>query len=44
MGREIRVPIAQGLDVPNFLKDVPRVPKSIYRWGMASNNFSMVLK
>ena len=29
MGREIRVPVARGLDVPNFLKDVPRVPKFV---------------
>ena len=31
MGREIGVPLAQGLDISNFLKDVPRVPKSIMR-------------
>ena len=29
MGRKIGVPLAQGLDVSNFLKDVPRVPKSV---------------
>ena len=44
MGRKSGVLLAQGFDVSNFLKNVPRVPKSIYRWGMASNNFSMVLK
>ena len=29
MGKEIRVIVTRGLDVPNFLKNVPRVPKSI---------------
>ena len=29
MGREIGVSLAQGLDVSNFLKDVPRVPKFV---------------
>ena len=29
MEMEISVPLAQGLDVSNFLNDVPRVPKSI---------------
>ena len=29
MGKEIGVPLAQGLDVPNFFKDVPRAPISI---------------
>ena len=29
MEREIGVPLAQGFDVSNFLKDVPRVPKSV---------------
>ena len=29
IGREIGAPLAQGLDVTNFLKDVPRVPKSV---------------
>ena len=29
IGREIGVPLAQGLNVSNFLMDVPRVPKSI---------------
>ena len=34
-------------DVPNFtkdvnfIKDVPRVPKYVLRWGMASNHFGM---
>ena len=31
MGRYIGVLVAQGLDVPNFLKDVPRVLKSVSR-------------
>ena len=29
MERKIGVLLAQGLDVSNFLKDVPRVPKSV---------------
>ena len=29
MGRKIGVSLAQGLDASNFLKNVPRVPKSI---------------
>ena len=29
VGRKIGVPLAQGLDVTNFFKDVPKVPKSI---------------
>ena len=29
IGREIGVPLAQGLDVTNFFKDVPKVPKFI---------------
>ena len=29
MERNISVPLAQGLDVSNFLKDVPRVPKYV---------------
>ena len=35
------VPKAIGLDVPNFVNDVPRVPKCISRWGSAPNNFLM---
>ena len=31
MEREIGVPLAQGLDVSNFFKDVPRVPKFILK-------------
>ena len=31
-------------DVPNFVKDVSRVPKSVPRWGMTFNHFPMVLK
>ena len=31
-------------NVPNFLKDVLKVPKSIPRWGTTSNNFSRVSK
>ena len=29
IGREIGIPLAQGLDVSTFLDDVPRVPKSV---------------
>ena len=29
MGNKIRVPIAQGLDVPNFFKDVPNFVKDV---------------
>ena len=46
MGREISVILAQGLevsnflnDVPNFFKDVPRVLMSILGWEMTSNHF-----
>ena len=28
-GSTIGVPLAQGSDVTNFLKDIPKVPKSI---------------
>ena len=51
MGREIGVLVAQGLNVPKFLKDVsnlvknvPRVPKSISRWETTSNHFLLVPK
>ena len=29
VGRKIGVPLAKGLEVSKFLKDVPRVPKSV---------------
>ena len=29
LGREIGVSVARGFDLPNFLKDLPRVSKSI---------------
>ena len=35
----MRVPIALGVDVPIFLKDVPRVSKCIPRWGSPPNHF-----
>ena len=44
MRREIKVPIALGLDVLNFLKNVPRVPIFISGWGMTSNHFPKVPK
>ena len=31
IGKEIGVPLAQGLDVTNFLKDVPRVLKFVLK-------------
>ena len=30
-----------GSDVPNFMKDVPRVPKCVLRWELAPKNFLM---
>ena len=36
-----RVPKAIQLDVPNFVKDVPRVPKCVPRWGLTPNHFLM---
>ena len=44
MGREIDVLLAQELDVSNFLKNVPRVPKSVSKLGTTSNQFSKILK
>ena len=45
---QMRVPEAIGLDVPNlmkvvpnFVKDVPKVPKCVLRWGSAPNHFLM---
>ena len=37
----IGVPEAIGLNVPNFIKDVPRVPKCVSRWGSTTNHFLM---
>ena len=31
-------------DIPNFVNDIPRVPKSVPRWGMISNHFPRVSK
>ena len=51
MSNKIEVLVAQGLNVPKFLKDVsnfvknvPRVLKSISRWETTSNHFLLVLK
>ena len=51
MGNKIEVWIAQGLDVPNifknvpnFVNDIPRVPKFVSRWGMVSNHYLRILK
>ena len=35
------IPKATGWDVPNFVKDVPRVPKHVPRWGLVMNHFLM---
>ena len=35
------VPEVIGSDVPNFVNDVPKVPKCIPRWGSTLNNFLM---
>ena len=42
MEREIGVPLAQGLDVSKFLKDVPRDPKSISEKRTTSNHFPKI--
>ena len=44
MERKIGVPLARGLDVSNFLKDVPRVPKSVLEYEMTSNYFPNIPK
>ena len=44
MGRKIGVLLAQGLKVSNFIKDVPRVPKSVLEWEMISNHFPNIPK
>ena len=44
MRREIGVPLAQGLDVSNFLKNVPRVPKFVLKLGTITNHFSKIPK
>ena len=35
------VPEAIESDVPNYLKDVPRAPKCVTRWGPAPKHFLM---
>ena len=35
----MRVSKAIGSDVPNFVKDVPKVPKCIPRWGSVPKHF-----
>ena len=44
MGRKLGVPLAQGLDVSNFLKNALRVPKSVSEYGTTSNYFPKILK
>ena len=44
MGRKICVSLAQGLDVSNFLNDVPRIPKSISEYGVTFNHFPKISK
>ena len=34
-------PEAIGSNVPNFMKDVPKVPKCVTRWGSALKHFLM---
>ena len=31
-------------DVPNFVNNVPRIPKFVTRWGVTSNHFLKVPK
>ena len=33
------VPKAIGWDVPNFVNDVPRVQKCVWRWELTPNHF-----
>ena len=33
------VPKTIGSDIPNFIKDVPRVPKCVSRWGSSTDHF-----
>ena len=35
------VPESLSSDVPNFVKDVPRVQKCVLKWGSTSNHFVM---
>ena len=42
MRRKISVLLAQGLDVSNFLEDVPRVSKCVSEWGTTSNHFPKI--
>ena len=44
MSNKIEVSIAQGLDVPNIFKDVPRMPKFVLMWEMTFNHYLSVLK
>ena len=51
MGNKMEVSITQGLEVltffkhvPNFVKDVPRGPKSIPKWGTTSSHFLRLSK
>ena len=43
-GKGIQGLIARGLDVPNFLKDISRIPNYVLRWGTTSNPFLRVPK
>ena len=44
MGNKIEVLIVQGLDIPNFVKEVPKGSKSILKWGTTSNHFLRLSK
>ena len=36
-----RVPESLGSDIPNFVKDVPKVRKCVPKWGSTPNHFVM---
>ena len=38
---KMRVLTTIGLDVQNFVKDVPNFPKRVARWGSTNNHFLM---
>ena len=42
MRRKIGVLLAQGLDVSNFIKDIPRVTKFVSEYGTISNHFPKI--
>ena len=44
MRRDIRVLVARGSDIPNFLNVIPRIPNFVPRWETTSNPFLKVSK